>query len=160
MVSEKSITMSLSTEQLNAILMTNEVTKKYFLGSYPACIYPSTNNSVYSFITNTDNHNLQGTHWTAWFVRDGVLSFFDSFGRSFSHPDFPDYYKKIAKQFKEVEYSTVQIQSLDSWTCGYFCMNFIYSKSLGFEYKDFITDFSNILHVNDYIVLNFINSII
>ena len=152
--------MSLKTEELNAILETNNVTKKYFLGTYPACMYPSTNKNVYSFITNTDNHDLQGTHWTAWFVRNDTISFFDSFGRSFSHPDFPDYYKKIVKQFKEVEYSTVQIQSSDSWTCGYFSMNFIYSKSLGVEYKDFINVFSNILHVNDYIVLNFINSIL
>ena len=135
--------MSLTTQELNTILKTNNVTKKYFLGTYPACMHPSTNKRVYSFITNTDNHDLQGTHWTAWFIRNDTLSFFDSFGRSFSHSKFPDYYKKIAKRFKNVEYSTVQIQSLDSWTCGYFCVNFIYSKSLGLEYKHFITDFSN-----------------
>ena len=152
--------MSLTTEELNAILETNNVTKRYFLGTYPACMYPSTNKNVYSFITNTDNHNLQGTHWIAWFVRNDILSFFDSFGRSPYHHDFPVYYKKIAKQFKEVEYSRTQIQSSNSWTCGYFCINFIYSKSLGVDYKDFLGDFSNILHINDYIVLDFIDSIL
>ena len=85
---------------------------------------------------------------------------FDSFGRSPSHPDFPDYHNNITKQFKEVEYSTNQIQSSNSWTCGYFYMNFIYSKSFGLDYKDFLGDFSNILHVNDYIVLDVIDSIL
>lgn len=152
--------MSLTTEQLNTILKYNQVTKNYFLGTYPACMYPITKKRVYSFITNTDTHDLQGTHWTAWFVRNDTISFFDSFGRCYSHPDFPEYYNDIAKHFKNVEYSTVQIQSSESWTCGYFCVNFIYSKSMGLEYRYFLSDFSNNLNVNNLIVLEFVNSIV
>ena len=152
--------MSLSTDELNTILKINNVTKKYFIGTYPSCIYPSSNERIYSFITNTDNHKLKGTHWTAWFIKNDTISFFDSFGRSPFHPAFLAHYTKIAERFEKIEYSTHQIQSINSWTCGYFCVNFIYTKCLGLEYRDFLMDFSNILHYNDYIVLNFIDSII
>ena len=152
--------MSLSTQQINKILEENNVTQKNFIGTYPACMHPLTNKKIYSFITNTDDHYSGGTHWNAWFVKNDTLAFFDSFGRSYKHAHFPRYYANFAKQFKEINCSTVQIQSVDSWTCGHFCVNFLYSQSLGIEYKDFITNFSNILHDNDFVVLDFINSIL
>ena len=151
--------MALSTVELNEILTKNNVTKNTFIGTYPSCMSPSTKKNIYAFITNTDNHLSIGTHWNAWFVNNNEITFFDTFGRSYYDTDFPYIYEEITKKFKKVKYSTVELQSKDSWTCGYFCVNFIYSLSLGLDFKEFLNEFSNNLELNDYIVLKFVNSI-
>ena len=152
--------MALSTKELDEILTNNNVTKNTFIGTYPSCMSPSTKKKIYSFITNTDDHFSSGTHWNAWFVNNNELTFFDTFGRSYNNTDFPKFYEKIVNTFENVKYSTVELQSKDSWTCGYFCINFIYSHSLGIDFKDFLNDFSKNLEFNDYIVLKFVNSIL
>ena len=152
--------MALSTNQLNTILEDNNVTKKSYIGTFPSCMYPPSSKKIYSFITNTDDHHSTGTHWNAWYVKNGTLTFFDSFGRDYNHQHFPQYYKEIAEQFKDITHSPVQIQSLESWTCGHFCVKFIYCKSLGIDLPDFLHDFSKNLYMNDYNVLDFVRSIL
>lgn len=152
--------MALSTIDIDGILRGSNVSKDCFLGAYPACMYPMTRKSRYSFITNTDDHMSGGVHWNAWFVDGDVLSFFDSFGRSHEHPDFPGYYKHLAERFKETKHSIKQIQSFGSWTCGHFCVNYIYTLCLGLDYMDFLDNYSENLTMNDIFVLDFINSII
>ena len=48
---------ALTTKNIDRVLKTNSVTKKYFLGTYPACILPSRSKQPYSFITNTHIHD-------------------------------------------------------------------------------------------------------
>ena len=109
-----------TTDQLNAALKTNNVTNRYFLGTLPACIYPMSKNNVYSFITNTEEHNESGEHWNSWFVRGGKIIFFDSFGRAPSDQAFPQHYRNFIEKFNEVEYSRTQIQGFNATTCGLF----------------------------------------
>lgn len=152
--------MALSTVEIDKILRGNSVTNELFLGTYPACIQPTSRLHRYSFITNTDDHTSDGTHWNAWYVESGYLSFFDSFGRSYDDEDFPDYYRVLAGQFKEIKHAKVQIQGIDSWTCGHFCINYIYTLCLGLNYQDFLDNYSRDYIKNDLFVLDFINSII
>ena len=150
----------LSTDELNFILKENAVTRRLFLGTYPSCVIPETNKRTYCFISNTDDHLNPGVHWNAWFVRDGKVSFFDSFGRSYRHVDFPEYYKLFASRFDEINYSTTQIQSKDSWMCGYFCVHFLYSQCLGVDFENFLDQYSSDFDQNDCKVLDFVDSIL
>ena len=81
---------SLTTLELDELLKNNAVTKKYFLGTFPACMSPLTTRKKYSFFTNTDEHNKGGIHWCAWMVDGDEITFFDSFGRHPKDPAFPD----------------------------------------------------------------------
>ena len=152
--------LALSTKNLNNILWNSKVTGRYFLGTFPACMHPKTKKSIYAFITNTDVHYDSGEHWNAWYVRDDRLYFFDSFGRSPLDSAFPDFYHKLAHTYKSVTYSRVQIQATGTSSCGYFCIHFIYILALGLGIKNFIDDYFKVLYLNEYKVLDFINSIV
>lgn len=152
--------MTLSTQDLNKILTQNNVTRRRFIGTYPSCIFPLTDKKVFTFITNTDDHMSNGTHWNVWYGSSDDMCFFDTFGRSYDDVTFPEFYKYIAQNFKTVKYSSLQLQSKDSLRCGYFCIMFIYSLSLGIDYKVFLKEFSKDLDSNDFVVSEFVNSII
>ena len=152
---------ALTTKELDFVLKNNEVTKNFFIGTFAACHAPSYKGErVYSFITNTDVHDLTGTHWNSWFVKDNKIVFFDSFGRSPDDPSFPHEYIDIINGFNIIEYSRTRLQGQFTSTCGFYCIHFIYTLSLGLEIKDFISDYFNNYAVNDSVVLNFVDSII
>ena len=109
---------SLTTLELDELLKNNAVTKKYFLGTFPACMSPLTTRKKYSFLTNTDEHNKGGIHWCAWMVDGDEITFFDSFGRHPKDPAFPRHFSEIMKNFK-LRYSNIQLQDFRSNTCGY-----------------------------------------
>ena len=150
----------LTTNQLNKILKDNNVTNRYFIGTFPACNYPISKNGVYSFITNTDEHNRPGEHWNVWFVRGNKIIFFDSFGRPPHDPAFPQHYRDLIKEFNRVEYSLTQIQGLDAATCGLYCVHCIYVLSLGLDLNNFINDYYNDFKRNDKVVYDIVNSIL
>jgi hypothetical protein len=73
-----------------------------------------------SYIINLSDKENPGTHWVALFIRNKVGVFFDSYG-------LPP--PEIIGQFthkKKLIYSTDTIQSIDSTTCGFFCVWFLY----------------------------------
>ena len=73
--------MALNNFQIDYILKNNYITKKYFIGTFPACQFPDITKTKYGFITNTDTHDKQETHWNAWWVEEDTITFFDSYGR-------------------------------------------------------------------------------
>ena len=149
----------LSSLDINAILETTSVTRKHFIGTFPACITPKTAKKRYAFITNTDEHELPGTHWNAWFVDGPNISFFDSFGRSYDDETLPDHYRDIVNSFQQVDYCTNRIQGWKSVNCGLFCIHFIYIKCLGLDYNKFLNEYTTNFETNDLIVNEFIESI-
>ena len=150
---------ALSTLEINKVLGENAVTKRYFIGTYPSCLTPRTRKKKYAFITNTDDHNLPGRHWCAWFVDGQRISFYDSYGRSWDDPTLPEHYKDIAKLFKQISYTNTRVQSWASNACGYFCIHFIYVKALGLDYEHFLNEYSTNFERNEDIVYEFYNSI-
>ena len=108
---------ALTTTELNHKLLSNAVTRRYFVGTYPACITPITNKTIYSFITNVDEHDEVGQHWNGWFVRDSKLLFFDSFGREYDDETLPLHYLNIVEQYDSVECSTKRVQGWESVAC-------------------------------------------
>ena len=149
----------LSTMDINTILRENSVTRKYFLGTYPSCLTPRPKKKTYAFITNTDEHDMPGDHWNGWFVEGQMISFFDSFGRAWDDETLPEYYKDIVKPFEQVTYTNTRVQGWDSVACGYFCVHFLYIKSLGLDYKKLLDDYSKDFEENDNIVYDFFTSI-
>ena len=153
--------MALNTSNLNTILNENCVTKRYFIGTFPSCtIGRLPRKKAFAFITNTDHHNNSGTHWNAWFARDGTVYFFDSFGRSPLHETFPHDYRDILLKFDTFKYFNGQIQSVDSFCCGYFCIHFILNLCLGLDMQSFSRDYFKDTNKNDLIVMNIIKSLL
>ena len=150
----------LTTNQLNKILIDNNVTNRYFLGTFPACNYPISKKAIYSFITNTDEHDQSGDHWNSWYVHDKKVIFFDSFGRAPYDQAFPQHYRELIKKFNEVVYSRTQIQGFNASTCGLFCVHCIYVLSLGLDLTSFINDYYNDFKKNDKVVYEIVNSIL
>ena len=150
---------SLTRKKLDVMLKKNSVTKRYFLGTFPACLYPNSDCNVYSFITNTDEHDRPGEHWNGWFVKNNKIIFFDSFGRPPDDPSFPQHYHNIIEKFDVVEFTRSRIQGWTSNTCGYFCAHFIYVLSLGLNIGNFISEYFNVFEINDIVVLDFVKSI-
>ena len=150
------------TENLNKILQTNAVTRKSYLGAFPACVLPKTDKNIYSFISNTSNHlDVKGEHWVGWFVNGDKVTFFDSYGRSPYDATLPHHFKTFANNFKTLEFSKRRIQGWTSVACGYFTIHFIYAFSLGINYKNFLTDyFRTNFEGNDSIVYEIVNSIL
>ena len=143
--------MALNNFQIDYILKNNHITKKYFIGTFPACQFPDVRKRKYGFITNTDTHDKQGTHWNAWWVEGDTIIFFDSYGRkpnSFNH-----YYIDFISKFRNVKYCSEVLQNT-AFACGYFCIHFIYDYSIGL----------NLNHIIDYAsddnVIDFVDSII
>ena len=67
---------------------------------------------------------------------------------------------ECANRFDEINFSTTQIQSKDSWTCGYFCVHFLYSQCLGVDFENFLDQYSSDFDQNDCKVLDFVDSIL
>ena len=151
---------ALTTLEINEILKNNPVTRKKFVGTFPACIIPMPGKNEYSFVSNTDSHDKPGEHWNSWVVNKDTVHFFDSFGRDIRDPTLPDYYRDFAIGFNRVVCNTQQIQHFQSITCGYFCVHFIYIISLGMNLKHFLSDYSQDLKSNDAIVYDIVNSIV
>jgi hypothetical protein len=153
--------MALSTNHINKILWNNPYTKKYFIGTYPACrVEKLPKKKIYAFVTNTDHHSKSGAHWNSWFVRDETVYFFDSFSRSPMHESFPHDYKDIVLKFKKFAYFNVQVQSFDSFTCGFYVIHHILVFSLGLDFKDLSKEYGKNTQKNDLTVMNIIKSIV
>ena len=145
---------------MDRILKTNNVTKHLYTGPFPACIFPDTNRERYLFISNTQEHNGPGDHWVGWFIRNETVVFMDTFGRAPDDETFPNYFSHFIERFKNVEFSRVQIQSMSSIDCGYFCIHFVYVMSLGLDIDCFINEYTTDTLVNDILVHDFMQSIL
>ena len=90
------------------------------------------------YIINLDRKNGVGTHWTAFHY--GKYNFyFDAFG--FDAPNV------LSKRLGKYDYSDMDIQSIHSNSCGWFCLYFInYCNQNGNNidaFVSFLNQFSN-----------------
>ena len=76
-----------------------------------------------------------GTHWTALYVKDNIVKYFDSFGCKpplIVRKSFPDH---------DIHYNSYQLQQLNSNNCGQYCLMFLHAMSSNIKYEDFINHF-------------------
>lgn len=141
------------TNQINAILSNSiDPSKCHVLGTFPRNLLPiSISNFPSCFVANTDVDSEPGEHWVAYyFPSEGIYEFFDSYGESPLTYDFPTLSPLILSM-----YNTLIYQSLNSNTCGHFCLYFLHYRSLGFSFDHIQNSFSKTdLKWNDKYVRN------
>jgi hypothetical protein len=114
-----------------------------------------------NYIINLQNHNQDGSHWTALIRNNENVFYVDSFGVC---P--PQNIVTICKQLKlQIFYNNTDIQNMNSNLCGYFCIAlFIYlEKHKKQNMFDNIQDFTDMFNnkdssKNDAILKRYINS--
>ena len=104
-----------------------------------------------AYVINLDDYSDIGTHWTALYVNNKTVTYFDSFGI--------EHISKEVKKFvnnKSIIANIFRIQAYDSMMCGYFCIGFIDYMFMGKRLTDYANLFSpNNYKKNDDIILNY-----
>ena len=80
---------------------------------------------------------MGGSHWVATYVKDYIISYFDSFGM----PPFQDIVNHARKKNLTLLHQDNQIQNINSSTCGYFCLYFLNEMNIGKTYFDLLNVF-------------------
>lgn len=107
-------------------------------------------NVEYGIIINLSKSDDPGSHWTAvYFDKDGLASYFDSYGFKGRGHYIESFIKRNCKKF---EYNNQQLQQLSSKVCGMYSALFILHKMNGGSIKSFVSRFSKNLLLNDLIV--------
>lgn len=104
------------------------------------------------YIVNLDRQTGDGTHWCAFVVTPSVRLYFDSFG--FQAPE------QLHEKLGKYSYNCKKIQSLNSDSCGWFCIAMLhYVQHHGNNLKafaDFINLFTNKVDTNEHIIQAYI----
>lgn len=99
-----------------------------FDGVFAANELPPHSDKDTMFIMNSDNRSQEGTHWMAYFQRNGHGEFFDSFGRS------PCTYTNLEPWFASspipIDWVHRRIQGPDNGLCGNYCIYYLMERPL------------------------------
>lgn len=87
-------------------------------------------------------NDLDGTHWTAFYIEKGKAVYFDSFGFI-----MPLQVQEFLSDYKPVPYNVKTIQSVRSGVCGWYCFYFLYYMSHSKKNKSLIDRFVNFLDI-------------
>ena len=94
-----------------------------------------------AYIINLDEYSNIGTHWTALYIKNNYITYFDSF--RVEH--VPKEIKKFISN-RNIKTNIFRIQAYDSIMCGYFCIGFI---DFMFKGKT-LTEFTNLFLPNNF----------
>lgn len=101
----------------------------------------------YGLVINLSKSTAVGSHWiSAYINKDRVCSYMDSYSfkeRSWYLTDF------LKENCVHVEYSSRQLQQLNSKVCGMYAASFIVHMVQGGNLRSFIDKFSKNLLIND-----------
>ena len=89
------------------------------------------------FIYNLEPSYMNGSHWVATFVKNGIVNYFDSFGM----PPFQELVDHAKKKKIILLHQNNQIQNINTTTCGYFCLYFLNEMNKGKSYYDLLKVF-------------------
>ena len=90
------------------------------------------------FIYNLEPAYMSGSHWVATYVKDNVVSYFDSFGM----PPFQEIVNHAKRKNVTLLHQNNQIQNLWTTTCGYFCLYFLNEMNKGNSYYNLLEVFN------------------
>ena len=77
-----------------------------------------------AYVINLDEYSDNGTHWIALYVKNKVVTYFDSFGVEHIPKEIIKFINRPS-QNKNIMTNIFRIQAYDSIMCGYFCIGFI-----------------------------------
>ena len=81
---------------------------------------------------------MNGSHWVATYVKDGVINYFDSFGMA----PFQEIVDHAKERNLTLLHQDQQIQNLYTTTCGFFCLYFLNEMHKSVDYFDLLQVFS------------------
>ena len=93
-----------------------------------------------AYVINLDEYSDIATHWIDLYVKNNVVTYFDSFGVE----HIPKEIKTFIKN-RNIKINIFRIQAYDSIMCGYFCIAFI---DFTFKGKTLI-EYTNLFSPND-----------
>lgn len=116
----------MNTQQIQAILQNDYMTKGLFQGVFPMDELPSSCDGMY--VINTDDHDEPGEHWVAVYNKE----YFDSFG-------VPPQDKRLIDFLgPNVIYNSVPLQQLLTNACGFYCVYYLLERARGERIEDII----------------------
>lgn len=120
----------MNTSTINKILASNPITRKFYMGCFPADRIPRCRHFPCSMVVNLDESSKPGSHWIAIFAQSKhYVYYFDSFGL-----DAEGKIKEYLNKFDYVTRQIITVQSIISDVCGYYAIFFIYLCSFGWPY--------------------------
>ena len=90
------------------------------------------------FIYNLEPSYMNGSHWVATYVKNGIVNYFDSFGM----PPFQEIVDHVKKKKLILLHQNNQIQNINTTTCRYFCLYFLNEMCKGRSYYDLLGVFN------------------
>lgn len=129
----------MSTTQIENVLKNNCTTAPYFEGVYALDRLPR----YYIFnrpalvVCNTAYSGSGGEHWVAFFLHRGGVQFFDSYGFAPKGQHMTDFIN-LNSSSRGAECNTVQLQSLNSSTCGKYAATFLYCRCNGLTMQQYV----------------------
>lgn len=82
-------------------------------------------------VINLDDMNGPGTHWVAYYKKNGVAYYFDSFGNLRPPLELIKYLGSAIK----IVYNYKKYQKYDTVICGHLCLHFLYDMENKFILK-------------------------
>ena len=73
-----------------------------------------------AYVINFDKYKYVGTHWIVLFCNRSEFIYFDSFGVEHAPEEIKEFIRN-----KNIKANIFRVQSNNSVTCGYFCIEFI-----------------------------------
>jgi len=134
--------------------------KKGFAGVFPSDGLPKSAGSFKSFIVNLDPKTKPGSHWTAIFfshgknpsIKNKSAFYFDSYGRLPSNKNIINF---LVNNASNISYNFHGFQSFDSFTCGHFCLYFLYKLNRNLDLNELS---QNERRKNEIFIKSFVNS--
>ena len=124
----------MNTNQINHILSTNPVTKKFFNGVFPKDYLKLIEEKPKLIICNTDESYRSGKHWVLFFFDSEKVDFFDSLGENPSK--YGSEFIKFMEKYSEVcNFSPIRLQPLNTDLCGHYCIYFAHKCCQGYDMK-------------------------
>lgn len=77
---------------------------------------------------------MEVIHWVATYVKDGIINYFDSFGK----PPFQELIDQARKKRLRLLHQNNQIQNVNTTTCGYFCLYFLNEMNKNVSCRDLL----------------------
>jgi hypothetical protein len=139
--------------QINAILKKDKKSKKCYLGTFPIDKLPKIFKYPTCFIINNQKSTEIGEHWLAvYFDSKKHCYFFDSFGM---HPTFYNLTNYLKKKSIKINYNKLQLQSIFTEYCGYYCIIFLILKARKYSFNFILSQFKD-PDSNDNLIKNLI----
>ena len=95
-----------------------------------------------AYIVNTDPADRPGHHWLAFWTHQDTCEILDTFALPLEHYQAP-WIEQWVKQWKYRVQNSEPLQTIQSNSCGHYCLFYLKYKARGHSLQDFLSRFSD-----------------